>query len=996
MSAVVSVRSRRGWAALLSVALAFTALVAIRPAPATALVQQSSPISSWRPNNGIAYAQARVGDMIVLGGTFTSMRSPSGQIVTRNRLAAISATTGELLPWNPNPNGENIRTVAPSPDGSRVYVGGTFTSIGGASRTNVAALSATTGSATSFVANANATVRQIRFIDDRLFLVGTFWKVNGVNRGNGAEVDPTTGALKPWDPKVTAGLITVAGASDGIYVGGYFSQIGSTGREHVAKVDRTTGALLPWTSGSTCQDSTNKCDVWDILATPDTIYLAQGGPGGRIVSLDPATGVQRWWVGADGDFTSILREGTKLYAAGHFADAVAGVPRAGIVVLDARTGAVLPDFTTPVLGGSGVWQLLLDNGTLRASGQFSTVGSATIGKYVSFPVVADPPDQTAPQAPGSFRVPAALSDQVTLSWTAAADDVATIQYRVLRNGTQIATPSGTVFKDRSVAPGTTYTYTIEAVDGAGNVSPPAKPVTVTTEADQPRLLNRGESWRYLSLGTAPGAGWTTAGFADSSWAQGVGEFGFGDGDEDSPISPKGVAHYFRTTFTVAEPAAVKSATLRMVVDDGAVVYLNGQEIGRLNMPSGTITNDTVASSGISGTPEMVYQSVAVPVGALQKGANQLAVEVHNSGTNSSDVSFDAFISYVAQDAPQAPAAPAGLAATTVGTDQVTLRWDNVAGATSYEVRRDGVLVGTTSQTTFTNAGLSPATAYSYTVAASNAVGTGPGAPLSVTTLAEPPQAPETPANLTVSGPGSTQLTVSWDSAARADSYVVTRNGTDLPATAATSLTDTGLNPATQYTYTVRARNAGGDSAPSAPSVGSTATTPVSQYVAAGAPWRYLDGGAVAAADWRSGGFDDSAWQTGNAELGYGDGDEATVLSFGANSSKKPITYYFRKSFDAGGSVSDVTSLALRTIVDDGAVVYLNGQEIWRFNLPAGEITSTTRAVTAIAGTDESRWRTIDLPVDALRTGQNVITVEVHQDLPGSSDLSFNLDLKPVR
>ena len=121
-----------------------------------------------------------------------------------------------------------------------------------------------------------------------------------------------------------------------------------------------------------------------------------------------------------------------------------------------------------------------------------------------------------------------------------------------------------------------------------------------------------------------------------------------------------------------------------------------------------------------------------------------------------------------------------------------------------------------------------------------------------------------------------------------------------------------------------------------------------------------------------------------------------MLSFGANSSKKPITYYFRRSFDAGGSVSDVTALALRAIVDDGAVVYLNGQEIWRFNLPAGEITATTRAVTAIAGSDESRWRTVELPAGALRAGENVIAVEVHQDLPGSSDLSLNLDLKPIR
>lgn len=99
-------------------------------------------------------------------------------------------------------------------------------------------------------------------------------------------------------------------------------------------------------------------------------------------------------------------------------------------MLDARTGGVLPDLTTALVGGSGVWQLLLDGGMLRACGQFTTVGSTAVGKFVSFPVVADPPDLAAPQAPGSLRIPAALSDQVTLSWAAAVDDVATIHYRV--------------------------------------------------------------------------------------------------------------------------------------------------------------------------------------------------------------------------------------------------------------------------------------------------------------------------------------------------------------------------------------------------------------------------------------------------------------------------------------------------------------------------------------------------------------------------------------
>jgi hypothetical protein len=585
------------------------------------------------------------------------MKSPTGQTATRNHLAAVSASTGELLPWNPAPDGTDIRSIAVSPDGGTVYVGGTFTKIGGANRTNAAALSAATGQATAFVANTNATVRQIRFIDGRMYMVGSFWRVNNLSRGNGAEVDPTTGSVKAWNPQVTAGIITVAGDVDGIYIGGYFTKVNSVSRDFSAKVDKTTGALLPWTSGSTCQDATNPCYVWDILPSGDTVYLASGGPGGRIVSLSASTGFQNWWSGGDGDFTSVLRDGNKLYAAGHFTDAISGYPRAGIVVLDASTGAVLTDFTSLVVGGSGVWQLILNNGWLRASGQFSTVDAASIGKYVSFPVLPDPADTQPPAQPGTFRAPAALSDQVTLNWAPAADDVATTDYRIIRDGNVLATSNRTTFKDRTVAPGTQYTYTVEALDAAGNVSPQAKPITVTTEADTPRLLQRSQNWAFLSMGDPPAAGWTSVGFDQSAWGTGAGEFGFGDGDEDTYISPRGVAHYFRTTFDVADRTAVDTPTLRMLVDDGAVVYLNGEELLRTNMPTGTITNTSLASSGISGSAELVYNTYAIPAGKLINGKNQIAVEVHNQSASSSDISFDAFITYTAKAAAPVPTAP---------------------------------------------------------------------------------------------------------------------------------------------------------------------------------------------------------------------------------------------------------------------------------------------------------------------------------------------------
>jgi hypothetical protein len=110
------------------------------------------------------------------------------------------------------------------------------------------------------------------------------------------------------------------------------------------------------------------------------------------------------------------------------------------------------------------------------------------------------------------------------------------------------------------------------------------------------------------------------------------------------------------------------------------------------------------------------------------------------------------------------------------------------------------------------------------------------------------------------------------------------------------------------------------------------------------------------------------------------------VSYGPSASSKFITTYFRRSFEATGSYS---ALALRLVVDDGAVVYLNGAELLRVNMPAGAVASATRAYDTPC---ETCWTEYALPAGALRAGTNVIAVEVHQSSPSSSDLSFDLEL----
>ncbi len=171
----------------------------------------------------------------------------------------------------------------------------------------------------------------------------------------------------------------------------------------------------------------------------------------------------------------------------------------------------------------------------------------------------------------------------------------------------------------------------------------------------------------------------------------------------------------------------------------------------------------------------------------------------------------------------------------------------------------------------------------------------------------------------------------------------------------------------------------------------TAQTPL---ISANTSWKYLDNGTNQGTAWRQTNFNDNGWASGNAELGYGDGDETTVVSFGPNSSSKYTTTYFRKTFNVANSGA-FSILNLQAVRDDGIVVYINGTEVWRDNMPSGNISSSTFASSTIAFGAESAWNTVNISPLVLNTGTNVIAVEIHQDSGNSSDISFNLKLDGV-
>jgi hypothetical protein len=151
----------------------------------------------------------------------------------------------------------------------------------------------------------------------------------------------------------------------------------------------------------------------------------------------------------------------------------------------------------------------------------------------------------------------------------------------------------------------------------------------------------------------------------------------------------------------------------------------------------------------------------------------------------------------------------------------------------------------------------------------------------------------------------------------------------------------------------------------------------------------LDNGSDQGTAWQLPAFDSASWSNGVAQLGYGDGDEQTVVKFGPNTANRYITTYFRKQFSVENA-SSITRLTLKLLVDDGAAVFLNGAPVVYFGLA----TNANYLMLATAQSDnlEDAWFSFAIEPSTLTNGVNTLAVEVHQASPSSSDLSFDLQL----
>jgi hypothetical protein len=192
--------------------------------------------------NFLVFAFCGSGASIYMGGHFGAVGC-----VPRSNVAAFDLLSGRITSWNPTVigRGSSYPVQALVVASNQVFIGGYFTNVGGATRTNLASVDLQTGAVTDWAPDPNATIDALATWNDRLFVGGTaFSLISGQARANFAEFYLEDLTLTSWDPVITSLVKTMLVDGDTLYVGGLFSTVSGIGQRRIAAFDLTSDSLL--------------------------------------------------------------------------------------------------------------------------------------------------------------------------------------------------------------------------------------------------------------------------------------------------------------------------------------------------------------------------------------------------------------------------------------------------------------------------------------------------------------------------------------------------------------------------------------------------------------------------------------------------------------------------------------------------------------------------------------------------------------------------------
>jgi hypothetical protein len=337
--------------------------------PADATVTVPSTPTPTDGADGRVTAITRIGDRVYIGGAFTSV---GGQ--PHAGLAALDADSGRLVStWRADVSGV-VEALAPSSDGTTLYVGGDFSAVGGAGRQRLAAVSAATGAVSDWSPGAGGgAVLALAAAAGRVYAGGKFTSIGSTRRAHLAAVS-SGGALDPaFDSGVDDPVWALALSPGGeiLYAGGSFHAAGGQPRAHLAALSPSSGAASGW-------DPRVPCPVLGLGATSSAVYVAGGGGrvnGNAVLAYDAAGGARLWAAHTNGNVQAVAPLAGAVYAGGHFST-VNGVLRRKAAALDAASGQLLPWDPHPD-SALGVWSLLGGGDSLWMGGDFTTLSGTS-------------------------------------------------------------------------------------------------------------------------------------------------------------------------------------------------------------------------------------------------------------------------------------------------------------------------------------------------------------------------------------------------------------------------------------------------------------------------------------------------------------------------------------------------------------------------------------------------------------------------------------------
>jgi hypothetical protein len=529
------------------------------------------------------------------------------------------------------------------------------------------------------------------------------------------------------------------------------------------------------------------------------------------------------------------------------------------------------------------------------------------------------------------------------------------------------------------------------------------------------LLQFNHEWRYDASGLDRGTAWRTNDYDDSAWPIGPGLLYWGETtiypapfSTELPFDATRITTYFRTKFQMPAEHLVPGLRILVtnLVDDGCVIYLNGLVAARVRMPAGDVRNDTLAAS--TAPMEGQFDVVALDLGGLRAGENLLCVEVHQVGANS-DVVFGQRISAHVPQLLTITDQPVGV--TNVVGDTVMLSIGVSGTPVFYQWMKDSIKVAGATNSIYSVVPSSTNQSGHYHVVATNArvrlVSE------SVHVLILPDKTGPRLLSAVVQTMGKTNLidlTFSERMASTVpSSFRVSRIGDGSSVTVSNvqigaqliRLTVGGPNWRLFDPYVITVNNLkdvpGNSVAPNTQVAVSWQS--FHQVIANEAEWMFHSVAVfdpfIYEEDWTSRTYVPGDWWSRGVGMFYALlAPEITCAgAFNTDTGYQPDPTLFRKAFDWPADRPLAASLKLRYLVDDGAVFYLNGTEIYRYNAAGSPVVAGSRALAVLP--TPLCVTNITIAVSNLVHGENVVAVAVLQTSTGSVDAMFGLAVDSV-